>query len=146
MKTPSGTASEREDLSSCCRSEGQPDPRHVHTQARRIGRILMVVPLFFSLSVIVGCVAVLTPMEPGANDFVASDEGLVLGRIHLTDDGSESHVSNEPSIRKGRTYYVTKRGRSTEAQTIESLSSRSIALESDRRWSADGARLHGVEL
>ena len=100
MKTPSGTASERGVLSSCCRSEGQPVPKYLIAQARQIGRILMV-PLFFSLSVIVGCVAVLTPMEPGVNDSVTSDEGLVLGRIHLTDNGSESHASSIQSVHPG---------------------------------------------
>ena len=33
------------------------------------------------------------PMEPGAEDSVKPDEGLVLGRIHLEENGSESQAS-----------------------------------------------------
>lgn len=52
-------------------------------------------PLFLALSAVLGCAAVLTPITPGADVSVKSDEGLVLGRIHLTGNGTKPHSSPE---------------------------------------------------
>lgn len=46
---------------------------------------VVLVPVLLMLNVMLGCAAILSPMKPGANDSIKSDEGLVLGRIQLTD-------------------------------------------------------------
>lgn len=86
----------REVMSTCCTSEGQPSSKSQDRQAWRIG-IILVVSLLFSLSFTLGCAAVLTPMKPGADSSVKPDEGLVIGRIHVTGSGGEPLASaDEP--------------------------------------------------
>lgn len=53
------------------------------------------VPLFWGLGFTLGCAAVLTPMKPGADGSVNADEGLVLGRIHVTGSGGEQLTSTD---------------------------------------------------
>ncbi|MFO0700424.1 MAG: hypothetical protein U0236_14480 [Nitrospira sp.] len=63
-----------------------------------VGRMLLV-PLCFMLNVVLGCAAMITPMAPGANDSLRPDEGLVLGRIHITDSTGESFASSRQPFR-----------------------------------------------
>lgn len=68
--------------------------RDQRTQASCIGGSALV-PLFLMLNVMLGCAAVLTPMTPGANDSLSPDEGLVLGRIHIS-NGEAFASSRQP--------------------------------------------------
>ncbi len=68
------------------------------TQASCIGGIALV-PLFLMLNVVLGCAAVLTPMTPGTNESLRPDEGLVLGRIHITDSNGDAFTSPKQLFR-----------------------------------------------
>lgn len=81
-------------ISCCCQSEGHTGPRDQHKKAQQIGRILMVL-LLLSLSISLGCATVLTPMTPGVDSALKPDEGLVLGRIHVTGSGGEPLTSTD---------------------------------------------------
>ena len=72
--------------------------RDRRTQASCIGGIALV-PLFLMLNVVLGCAAVLTPMTPGTNDSLRPDEGLVLGRIHITDSNGDAFTSPKQLFR-----------------------------------------------
>jgi hypothetical protein len=58
----------------------------------RLNRIF-IASLLLTLSAILGCTTVLTPMKAGADSSVTSEEGLVLGRIHVTGGEGEQLVS-----------------------------------------------------
>lgn len=59
-------------------------------------RIFMA-PLCISIMVTLGCASGLTPIKPGTAGPLEPDEGLVLGRIHVTGSGGERLVSaDEP--------------------------------------------------
>lgn len=73
-------------MSCCYPSQDHAGPRDQHKKAQQIGRILMVL-LLLGLSITLGCATVLTPMTPGVDSTLKPDEGLILGRIHVT--GSE---------------------------------------------------------
>ncbi len=58
----------------------------------RLNRIF-IASLFLTLSATLSCTTVLTPMKAGADRSVTSDEGFVLGRIHVASGGGERLVS-----------------------------------------------------
>jgi hypothetical protein len=66
--------------------------RNLNRETGSIGGFV-VAPLFIMLSVALGCAAVVTPMKPGADHSITPDEGLVLGRIQLTDSDAEAFSS-----------------------------------------------------
>jgi hypothetical protein len=96
MKLPISTcdSSGREVISSCRTLEGQTGPGYRSRNAWGCGQILLI-PILFSLGVILGCAEVLTPMKPGAYDSVNPGEGLLLGRIHIMGSQGEQLVSTE---------------------------------------------------
>lgn len=60
---------------------------------------VVLVPVLLMLNVMLGCAAILSPMKPGANDSIKSDEGLVLGRIQLTDRNGVAFESPKQPFR-----------------------------------------------
>lgn len=74
------------------------EPRGRIQTRLNIGRIVFV-PLLLILIVVVGCAAVLSPMKPGTNDSIKSDEGVVLGRIQLTDSTGAAFQSPKQPFR-----------------------------------------------
>lgn len=60
---------------------------------------IFAIPLVLTLSVALGCAAVLTPMKPGADGPIQSNEGLVLGRIQLTNSAGEVFTSSRQPFR-----------------------------------------------
>jgi len=113
----------REVMSTCCTSEGQTSPKPQDNQAWRIG-IILVVPLFFSLSFTLGCAAVITPMKPGMDSSVKPDEGLVLGRIHVTGSRGEPLASaGEPFHARSHIQWRVKNGALGKDFVIDGLPS-----------------------
>lgn len=75
-----------------------PEPRGQRHTRLELARIAFI-PLVLVLNIVVGCAAVLSPMKPGAIDSIRSDEGLVLGRIQLTDTNGEAFQSPKEPFR-----------------------------------------------
>ena len=76
---------------------GQTVTHYVRDTGMFSGARIFMAPLCLSLMVTFGCASVLTPMNPGGAGSLESDEGLVLGRIHLMGGGGERLASpDEP--------------------------------------------------
>lgn len=76
------------------RTELRDRRRHLST----VGNMSLV-PLCFIMNAVLGCAAVLTPMTPGANDPLRPDEGVVLGRIYITDSNGQAFASPKQPFR-----------------------------------------------
>lgn len=85
-------------MPSCRYSEGEPVSWSCNKRGRRVG-IIVLIPLFFSLSMTLGCVDVRAPMKPGDDNAVPHDEGLVLGRLHVAGKGGDLQGSTEQPLR-----------------------------------------------
>lgn len=64
----------------------------------KVDRIVLLPPLLM-LNLVLGCAAVLSPIKPGTHEAIRSDEGLVLGRIQLTDSNGDAFQSPKQPFR-----------------------------------------------
>ena len=76
----------------------RPEPNDRRRTRLNVGRIVLV-PALLMLNVVLGCAAVLSPMKPGTHESIRSDEGVVLGRIQLTDGNGDAFQSPRQPFR-----------------------------------------------